>query len=108
MSIFDPNAMQSMDANSNAYDYTQQQFEQQYGSGFVDNTFSSAGFTGNYTEGYSESFFGNDPLSKAQHYQCPKFNQVIWVDAYIREDGTLVDGHLRTKPDDTTWNNLKP
>ncbi|MCH7321484.1 hypothetical protein LZ480_06210 [Solibacillus sp. MA9] len=98
--MFDPTFQ--MDANNNAFDHTQQQFEAEYGSGLVDNTFQlSPGVAG-----YNELYFGNDPLSKAHQYQCPQFTKVTWIDPYIKSDGTLVDGHFRSMPDDTTLNNL--
>lgn len=100
--MYDPNQY-LVDANTNAYEHTQNKFEADYGSGFIDNSFQS----NINTFGYNEAAFGNDPLSKAHLYQCPKFTNLVWVDAYIKDDGTLVDGHFRTAPDDTTINNLK-
>lgn len=99
--MFDPNQY-LVDSNSNAFEHTEQRFEAEYGSGFVDNSFPSAP----NTFGYNEALFGNDPLSKAHMYECPKFTKLVWVDAYIKDDGTLVDGHFRTAPDHTTMNNL--
>lgn len=31
----------------------------------------------------------------------------IWISPYRRADGTLVEGHWRTVPDDTTDNNRR-
>ncbi|MED4403718.1 hypothetical protein [Metabacillus fastidiosus] len=33
---------------------------------------------------------------------------VHWVDEYERSDGTEVDGHWRSNPDDSPYNNLNP
>ena len=99
--MFDPNQL-IIDSNSNAFDHTQDRFDAEYSNDFVDNTFqSNTSFTG-----YNEAYFGKDPLSQAHMYECPKFNKLIWIDAYVKGDGTLVDGHFRTTPDHTTLNNL--
>lgn len=31
--------------------------------------------------------------------------QMIWVNGYYRSDGTYVEGHYRTTPDNSTYNN---
>lgn len=80
-----------------------EKFDADYGSGFVDNTFSSSSIG---AEGYNEAAFGNDPLINAHLYECPKFPNLIWIDSNVKDDGTVVDGHYRTSPDDTTLNNL--
>ena len=35
-----------------------------------------------------------------------KPSSLIWVNPYLRNDGTSVRGHYRTSPDGYCWNNL--
>ena len=48
----------------------------------------------------------NDPLKQSHLFKCVPFPGTHWVDTYIRTDGTIVDGHLKTNPDEVTWNNF--
>lgn len=57
---------------------------------------------------YSSNAYGVDPLSNAQHYKCPPFTDVQWIDSYVRKDGTVVKGHWRSEADGITSNNLNP
>jgi hypothetical protein len=63
-----------------------------------------------------------DPLSQAVGYEMPKCNLHIvkphYVEGYMKADGTIVGGYwrdgengtgyMRSNPDNTTANNLKP
>lgn len=89
-------------SESNSFEHTQQQFEKEYGNGFIDTPIP----TTNDFFGYDELFFGNDPLIKASSYECQKFQNLVWVEGYVKDDGTVVKGHYRTMPDGTTANNL--
>ncbi|MEH6949150.1 hypothetical protein V7068_19185 [Bacillus sp. JJ634] len=84
-----------------SHDSADQQFDQ-----YVDHTYDANFVINGYEGGYSDGSFGNDPLIHSKSYQCPKFVNVHYVDSYMRQDGTVVNGHWRSNPDHATWNNL--
>ena len=42
-------------------------------------------------------------VNKHQASEKPKLD---WIEAYSREDGTIVEGHFRTEANETTMDNL--
>jgi len=83
------------------HDSADQQYDQ-----YIDDTYNTDYVINGYEGGYIEGSFGSDPLIHSKSYQCPKFVNVHYVDSYIRQDGTVVNGHWRSNPDSVTWNNL--
>ena len=41
-----------------------------------------------------------------EEFKLIKSSNLIWVNPYVRNDGTSVRGHYRTSPDGYCWNNL--
>lgn len=41
-----------------------------------------------------------------EEFKLIKPSSLIWVNPYVRSDGTSVRGHYRTSPDGYCWNNL--
>lgn len=41
-----------------------------------------------------------------EEFKLFKSSNLIWVNPYLRNDGTSVRGHFRTSPDGYCWNNL--
>lgn len=39
-------------------------------------------------------------------YTCNEKPNLTWIDHYTKNDGTLVDGHFRTEPNETVADNL--
>lgn len=55
---------------------------------------------------YSSPTYSTPTYSKPSHYE--NGGQIKVQSGYMKSNGTYVEPHLKTSPDNNTWNNLNP
>lgn len=84
--------------------------KEMYGNGYQNNSFSnqsyqSPTYNNSYNNSYQNSYQSTPSSYDRQPANYNQGGQLYMQDGYIKSNGTYVEPHLKTKPDNQQWNN---
>ena len=83
-------------------------YSQSYQNQSYNNSYSAPNYNTYQNSYQAPSYNTNQPTYNINSYQERNYNsggQIYMQDGYMRSNGTYVEPHFKTKPDDQTWNN---